>query len=309
MDWLFQIKNLQVTQVKNEKYSRHQLIPGWNQNLLPDLNLAVIGAGGIGSLIIQNLACLGVGERRGFLSIIDPDVIEKSNLPRIPYAMEQDVGQPKVKTALKYILSKNPRIKVIAMQKSIQDEKAQNLLKQAHCILGAVDSEGARKILSEISHHCLIPYIDTGSEIFPMQDSYDALGQVRVMLPRRGCLFCIDGIDSSRAARDLTPKEILQEQERAGYVHGTSKSPAPSVIHLNGVIANLAISQFIKLIFGENLESQKMIIYNQQKMSLLSASFKRDDNCPLCGEYREEKEKIKAEFKEEIPSAEERSEA
>ena len=295
-----------------EKYSRHHLIPGWKQLVLPDLNVAVVGLGGIGSLVIQILACLGVGEGRGSLTLADPDVVEKSNLPRIPYATDHDVEQAKVKLAMKFILRKNPRIRVIALQKSIQEEKARRILKQAHVIFGCVDSEGARKIISQVSHDAGIPYLDIGTEIIPEENTYHAGGQVRVVLPRQGCLICTGGIDLSEAAMDLLSKDKAKDYEKAGYVRGTQESPTPSVIHLNGVLSNLAISQFIKVVFGESLEGQRAIYYDQQKMSLLAADFERNPQCPLCGDHLEQSlkpEKAEENVQPGPAQPEERSEA
>ena len=283
IELLFNEKLNNQTQT-DEKYSRHHLIPGFKQDILPDLKVALVGAGGTGSLIVQALAGLGIGEGKGMLILIDPDCIEKSNLPRIPYAFPMDIAKPKVKAARQYIKSKNPKIKVIAIPKSVQEEKVQRILKQAHIILGAVDSEGARKILTQISEQACIPYIDTGTEIIPENQGYHAGGQVRVMLPGKGCLICINGIDLSEAALDLLCKEKAKDYEKVGYIRGTSQTPTPSVIHLNGVISYLAIAQFIKLVFGENLIGQKTVFYDQQKMSLLSADFGKNPRCPLCGE-------------------------
>ena len=117
-----------------------------------------------------------------------------------------------------------------------------------------MDSEGARKIISQIAHDACIPYIDVGTEIIPERNGYHAGGQVRVMLAREGCLICIGGIDLSEAALDLLSNENAKDYERAGYVRGTNQTPTPSVIHLNGVVSYLAISQFINLVFGESVQ-------------------------------------------------------
>jgi hypothetical protein len=73
------------------------------------------------------------------------------------------------------------------------------------------------------------------------------------------------------------------EYERAGYVRGTNETPTPSVLHLNGVVSNLAISQFLKMIFADNFEGKDYLHYNRQKPMLLAASSVRDDQCPVCG--------------------------
>jgi len=272
---------------KQETYARHYLIPNWKQKVLSDLKIAVVGAGGTGSIIIQALACLGVGERKGAIIIIDPDIIEKSNLSRIPYANENDIGKFKVKVAKNYIKQKNPKINVIAIPKSVQEEKVQSFLKQAHIIIGAIDSENARKILNQIATKAEVPYIDTGTEIIPEKNSFHAGGQVRIVLPRKGCLICINGIDLAEASMEMLSEKTAQDYEKAGYIRGTNITPTPAVIHLNGVISYLAISMLIKIIFGENIKGQRAIFYDQNKMSLVCADFEKNPKCVICSEAEE----------------------
>jgi hypothetical protein len=80
-------------------------------------------------------------------------------------------------------------------------------------------------------------------------------------------------------------KEDNAEYARAGYVRGTAETPTPSVLHLNGVVSHLAISQFLKMIFVDSFEGKEYVHYNRQKSTLLAASSVRDDQCPVCGQY------------------------
>jgi len=58
----------------------------------------IVGVGGYGAWVVQLAAALGIG-RKGWLYFCDPDLLELSNLPRIPYANEHDVGRPKTEVA------------------------------------------------------------------------------------------------------------------------------------------------------------------------------------------------------------------
>lgn len=278
---------------KSEIYSRHDIIPGWNQSILPDLRVAVLGAGGIGAEIFQKLVCLGTAEGKGELIIIDHDLVEESNIPRIPYANAGDIGKAKVEVAERYARFKNKNINVTAIQKKAQEKEVQEILATAHILFGCVDSEGARKILNQISAEYNIPYIDAASEIIPENKGYHAGGQVRTIIPGEGCLLCIGGIDLSEAARDMVTEEVEKDYKKAGYIRGTNKTPTPSVLHFNSTISSIAISQFTKLIFGESLKGQKAVFYDQQKMSITAADFEKNEKCPLCGEkpVKPEKEK------------------
>ncbi len=269
-------------------FSRHHRIPGWDQDLLSHIKVCVVGAGGNGSHIIQALACMGVGKGRGHIMIVDPDVIEESNLSRIPYATKADIGRPKVEVVADYIRAKNPDINVIAIHGSIEDEEIQKLCIESHFIFGNVDMENPRIAMAKTAHKGLIPYLDLASEIIPDENFSGA--QTRMFMPHEGCIFCISGINASEAALESLSEEVEEAHRAVGYVRGTGQSPIPSVIHLNGVIAFIGISIFTKVIFGDFTNNQKAIIYDQGEMSLLTASFNRNKNCPLCGDKPSEEE-------------------
>src|SRR5678815_5589414 len=79
-----------------DRYARHIVLPqvgGLGQRKLKAANIAVIGAGGIGSAVIPALAGAGVGQ----LTIIDDDVVEIANLHRQPLFDESQAGQPKAR--------------------------------------------------------------------------------------------------------------------------------------------------------------------------------------------------------------------
>ncbi len=269
--------------LESDEYARHLLIPGWDQSQLGPLKVFIAGLGGNGSLLFMALPALGVG-RRGWIKACDPDVVEASNLSRIPYAYPEDVGKSKAEIARRYATLKAPGASVTCYQASIQTDSMMALAKEAHLLIGAVDNEGARKILNSLSVRYLIPYLSVASEIIPEEHSYQAVGQVRVVLPgRSGCLFCTRTIDPTEAALDLLSDEENQERARRGYVRGTDLTPTPSVLHLNGVASHLAISQFVRLIFGEGLAGKEFLHYDRQGCQLIAAKVEPDPECPVCG--------------------------
>jgi molybdopterin/thiamine biosynthesis adenylyltransferase len=228
-------------------YARHKIIPGWIQ------------------------AC-------------DPDILEESNLPRIPYAYPAEVGISKAMLAKIHAGMKNHELKVFCHEKSVEDKEIQDILKEADIIFGAVDNDDARMILNEHAARYSIPYIDIGSEIIPEDFSYQAMGQVHVFIPgKTACLMCTGAIDPSNAALDSMTEEDKTDYERAGYVRGTSVTPTPSVLHLNGVVSHLAMSQFLKMIFADNFTGKDYLYYDRQKSDIISAFSVQDDQCPVCG--------------------------
>lgn len=265
-------------------YARHKIIPGWQQGLLEDLKVFVCGLGGNGALIFDSLVSLGVGKRNGWIKACDPDILEKSNLPRLPYAYPYEMGLPKSELAQSHAECKAPELNVNCIQAGIEDDDIQQILKEANIIFGAVDNDGARVILNSHAARYIIPYIDLGTEIIPQQSGCDAIGQVQIFVPgKTGCLTCSGSIDPSQAALDSMSDEDDADYQRAGYIRGSNETPTPSVLHLNGVVSHLAISQLLKMLFDDNFDGRDFISYDRQTSRLIAASTVRDDDCPVCG--------------------------
>ena len=97
----------------------------------------------------------------------------------------------------------------------------------------------------------LIPYFDigTGIQADSKHNIEHAGGQVRVVIPGMGCLNCIDGIDIDVAQQEMLPEKDRQVAEGLGYIAGANVK-APAVATLNGVPANLAVTEFLAFFTG-----------------------------------------------------------
>lgn len=265
-------------------YGRHKIIPGWKQGLLEDIKVFVCGLGGNGALIFDSLLALGIGKNNGWIKACDPDTLEITNLPRIPYAYPEQVGLSKAEAAQRHAQKKAAKLNVTCHKKGLEDDMILNDLKEANIIIGAIDNDGGRLILNGFAARYNIPYIDLGTEIIPDGSSYEAIGQAHTFIPgKTGCLVCSGAIDPSDAALDSMSKEDSLDYERAGYVRGSSETPTPSVLHLNGVVSHLAISQMLKMLFADNFTGSDYVHYNRGKSSIIAASSMMDDQCPVCG--------------------------
>jgi molybdopterin/thiamine biosynthesis adenylyltransferase len=267
-----------------DPYARHRIIPGWEQGRLEKLKVLVVGLGGNGAVMWQSLVGLGVGRNGGWLKGCDADLVEASNLPRIPYAFPNDIGTPKATIAELYARHKTPDLNAVCYRDSITSEGMQQIAKESNVIIGAIDNDGGRKIMDGIAIRHLVVYLDLSTEIIPAGDSFEAVGQVRVVLPgTTGCLTCLGMIDPTEAALDLLPEAARRQRAHAGYVRGSDETPTPSVSHLNGVTAHLAISQFLRVVFGEAVEGKEFLQYDRQNCEMIVASCPPTPGCPVCG--------------------------
>ncbi len=269
----------------DERYQRQEMFFGdATQRALARSTIAIVGLGGLGSLVATQLAHLGTGH----LILIDPDRVERSNLNRLFGAGVADVGRLKVEVYADLIgrISEKTRVTPLAISLlDHADRHAIDFARGADVIAGCVDNDGARLILNQIAVRYLVPLVDAGTGIH--LDSASQLqaagGQVQRILPGAGCLECRGYIDPQRAHFDLAPG-AFQHKARA-HSYGTDAA-APSVIYLNGIIASQQVAEIVYLLAETPLtadEHPQLVIYNALQRKLKPVQAQPDPACPTCG--------------------------
>ena len=118
----------------------------FGQRRLKAAQIAVVGAGGIGSAVIPALAGAGVGT----LTIIDSDVVELANLQRQPLFRERDVGYAKAELAAQFVAPAEPiRSKRKPVQQRIGPDNAQQLLAGHDLVIDGSDNFATRLAVSD----------------------------------------------------------------------------------------------------------------------------------------------------------------
>ena len=130
----------------------------------------------------------------------------------------------------------------------------------------------------------MIPYFDCGTGIQATVDHNieHAGGQIRTVIPGFGCLKCIKGINLDTAKMEQLPEEKRQFVIERGYIAGEDEH-APSVAPLNGVIANLAITEFMGLLTGCKPLS-RYVFYDLLKSMTVPVEFPKNPDCFSCSE-------------------------
>jgi molybdopterin/thiamine biosynthesis adenylyltransferase len=240
-------KKLHKHEITNEKFHARQILAfdKGGQQKICNARVAIVGVGGTGSHVVQQLSYLGV---RDFI-IIDPDCVEDTNLNRLIGATPNDIKKPKVGVIKRMILQiTNNQVNVVSFQNDLRDAAVFDALKTCDVVFGCVDNDGPRLILNELAVSYLIPYIDCGTGIDAEDGKISSAGgQITVVLPNGPCLLCAKMISHKEAAENLQSDEVRENQKKAGYVSGADVK-APSVVSLNGVISSIAVTEFIKLI-------------------------------------------------------------
>jgi tRNA A37 threonylcarbamoyladenosine dehydratase len=265
----------------SKRYDRQSRIFGdRGQDVLSRLKVAIIGLGGVGSLLNEWLSKLGVGKIVG----IDYDKVEPSNLPRIPGATDWDamtalvtsqlpwirdlgthLAQYKVDVAKRVAHAANPKMRYTAIRGSIVDRKVAEMLRDVDFIFLAADSFQARLVFNSLVHQYLIPGIQFGAKVRtePVTGAVTEIYSVtRPVLPHLGggCLLCNGWIPGGRLA-----EEAVSEGERKAqkYVED-DEVIAPSVITLNALAAAQGANDFLMMVYGllsegVALESQRYL--------------------------------------------------
>jgi molybdopterin-synthase adenylyltransferase len=209
---------------------RQSFLGADSEIVLGSTQAAIVGLGGGGSHIAQQLAHIGVGS---FLPI-DPDCIEDTNLNRLVGATIEDVrlGTAKVDIAERVIKAVNPAAEVMKRRANWTEVTAE--LRDADVIFACVDSMGCRSELEAFARRFLIPLIDIGMDVHESSDEFSISGQVMLSLPGKPCMRCM-GL--------VTEEALAKEAARYG-----AAGRRPQVVWPNGTLASIAVGCFMKLV-------------------------------------------------------------
>ena len=164
----------QLDAADRERYARHLLMPEVGeagQLRLLDSKVALVGAGGLGSPAALYLAAAGVGQ----LTIIDDDVVDRSNLQRQLLHRDEAVGRAKVASAAETLASVNPGVTVVQRAARLSAENVEALLTGHDVVVDGSDNFATRYLVNDACLRLGIPNVH--GSIFRFE------GQVSVFWP------------------------------------------------------------------------------------------------------------------------------
>jgi hypothetical protein len=214
-------------------------------SLLRHLSAAVIGCSGTGSIVIEQLARLGLGR----LVLVDPDVIEDKNLNRILNTTAEDAktATPKVEVAARFIRSLGLGQVVVPIQKNLMDRDTVQQVAACDLVFGCMDGVEGRHLLNRLATFYTLPYFDVGIRLD--SDGNGGInkiaGAVHYLQPGRSSLLSRGVYSIARLqAEELkrTDPEAYRVQVEAGYVRGVDED-RPAVISVNMLFASLTVNE------------------------------------------------------------------
>ena len=129
----------------SRRFERQSALVGEEgQRRLADSCVAIIGCGGLGSLVISNLVSAGVGH----LILVDGDIVSESNLNR-QFIHAGSIGMSKVESARSWILELNPDC-VVDIHDRFLTESDVELIEKADVVVDCLDSSSDRIMLGRM---------------------------------------------------------------------------------------------------------------------------------------------------------------
>ena len=227
-----------------ERQKRQSFLGEQSIDIFKKINVGIVGYGGGGSHIGQQLAHIGFEN----IFVFDHDSFEESNINRLIGANYIDIEERTKKTTIAERTIKNilPSANVIKIQKKWQD--APEELNRCHVVIGCVDSFIEREQLEAETRRYLIPLMDIGMDIHKVNGSYSISGQVLLSLPTCFCMKCCGFI---------TDEKLEIEAKKYGDVGGH-----PQVVWSNGVLASNAVGIIVDLLLGWSGLENRLVYFS-----------------------------------------------
>ncbi|HRJ11023.1 MAG TPA: molybdopterin-synthase adenylyltransferase MoeB [Prosthecobacter sp.] len=249
-----------LTQAELQRYARHLAIPGFGreaQEKLKAASVLCIGAGGLGSPVALYLAAAGIGR----LGLVDPDIVDLSNLQRQILYGGADVGRPKLDAARERLLQTNPHVEVVPHPEHFTAANARQIAAGYDIILDGTDNFPTRYLSNDVAVWQRKPNIYGSILRFE--------GQVSVFAPHLGgpCYRCM---------APAPPKPGLVPTCAEGGVLGV----------LPGLIGTMQALEVIKLVTGIGAPLIGRLLHvDTLAPRYRTFTLPRDPDCPVCGAH------------------------
>jgi len=238
------------------RYGRHLIMPEVGvagQEKLKAARILMVGAGGLGSPSALYLAASGIGE----MTIIDPDVVDLSNLQRQILHDTSSVGTPKVESARQRIQEVNPNVKVNAIQDQLSNDNVRELIRECDVVVDGTDNFQTRYMVNDA---CIF---ENKPNVYGSIFRFE--GQSTVFCDPQGpCYRC-----------------LYPEPPPPGMVPSCAEGGVLGI--LPGIIGVIQATEAIKLILGkgESLVG-RLLLYNALTMKFRELKIRKDPACPVC---------------------------
>jgi molybdopterin/thiamine biosynthesis adenylyltransferase len=265
----------------DDRYSRQVALFGAaGQAALQDMRVMIVGLGGTGSHVAQQLALLGVGA----FDLVDADHVAPSNLNRLIGGVEADVGKRKVDVAARMIHTLRSDARVHVHPVTIE-EVPSRLLEQSGALMSCVDDDAARLHIIDVCTATRTQFIDLATDTGDSAQGPWFGGRVLYSGGGDRCPACMDLLDQDALRRaHMTPGQKAEEERIYGVEREALDGTGPAVVSVNGVIASLAVTEFLKAVTGIG-EVAPLITYRGDRGTVHRSADPPAPNCFYCARW------------------------
>jgi molybdopterin-synthase adenylyltransferase len=257
--------------LSTDRYSRQSFLGLDAEEIISKCTVGIVGLGGGGSHIVQQLAHIGFQR----YILYDYDIVEESNLNRLIGAKELDVlaETPKLHIAKMMIYGLQSKAHVRAFSSKWQDNPEP--LRECQIIFGCVDTYKARQELEIACRRYLMHYIDIGMDIHGKEKPVIG-GQVILSSPGGLCMKCMGFLTDEKLAMETA-------------LYGNAGSH-PQVVWPNGVLASTAVGLAVDIVTNWTRTCQPYVylVYDGNKATVFESYTLKNIDKKRCPHFSDE---------------------
>ena len=239
------------------RYARQLVLPEVGldgQRRLRAARVAVVGCGGLGAPVVQQLAAAGVGH----LSLFDDDSVEDSNLNRQTLFRVDQLGIRKAEATAAFVRALNPDVDVTAFVERVTVVRARQVFAEHDVVVDCSDGFPTKYLLNDVAVVTDTPLVHGAATAWA--------GQVLVVPGKGGpCLRCLfptlptaGSVPTCRTAGILAP--------------------------VTGVVGSLQAAEVLKLVLGLPDLRGRLLAVDVKDATTRTMRFERDIDCATCGD-------------------------
>ena len=232
------------------RYHRQMILDDFGrqgQDKLKNSKVLIAGAGGLGCPAAIYLAAAGVGR----LTLVDRDEVDLTNLNRQILHWENDLGRPKVESAVEKLSRLNSEIELDARRMTIDADNVAELVHGHDLVVDAMDNFAVRKLINRACVDQSVPFLYGG--VFGLTGMTSTFHS-----PETACFECI-------FPGDLPP------------------SVFPVLGATPALIASIQATEAVKVLVGLGKPLyNRLLVYNGDEMTFNDVELEPNPDCPVC---------------------------
>jgi hypothetical protein len=256
--------------MKTSRYARQSFLGSESDAVIADATVGVVGLGGGGSHIVQQLAHLGFQN----YALYDGDVVEDSNLNRLIGATTADAAAETAKLHLAKMMIYGLQPEAVVKGFSGRWQERPESLRECDIVFGCVDGYQERHELEVACRRYLMHYIDIGMDVHGDKSPVIG-GQIILSSPGYPCMRCIGF---------LTNEKLVKEAERYG-----TAGARPQVVWPNGVLASTAVGLAVNLVtsWTKRVPGYAYFVYDGNESTVKESPMLRNFKAAPCPHFRD----------------------